>query len=57
MNEIVQELLPYAKGFAGFYLIGNIIASILTIGVFICVFRYILKRHREFDEKFKCRWK
>lgn len=52
MNEIVQELLPYAKGFAGFYLIGNIIASILTIGVFIYVFRSIIKSHKKFN-----RWK
>ncbi len=57
MENIIQELLPYAKGFAGVYLIGNVVATILTIGVFICVFRYILKRHREFDEEFKRRWK
>lgn len=46
MENIIQELLPYAKGFAGVYLIGNVVTIILTIGVFICVFRGILKRHR-----------
>lgn len=57
MENLIQELLPYAKGFAGIYLIGNVVGTILTIIVFICMFRYILKKNREFDENFKSRWR
>ena len=57
MNEVIQELLPYVKGYAGLYLAGNIIETILTIGAFICMLIYIVKRHKKFDKEFKRRWK
>lgn len=57
MENIIQELLPYAKGFAGLYLIGNTIAAIFGIGFTVYVFRTIIKSHREFNKEFKSRWK
>ncbi|WP_337814450.1 hypothetical protein [Intestinibacter sp.] len=57
MENIIQELLPYAKGFAGFYLIGNVIAGIFGFGFIIYVFRTIIKSHKEFDKEFKNRWR
>ncbi|WP_304427679.1 hypothetical protein [Romboutsia ilealis] len=48
MQEIVRELLPYAKVYAEFYLIGNIIMGVFVFGFFIYVFGSIIKSHKKF---------
>lgn len=53
MENMIQELLLYAKGFAGIYLVGNAISAILTIVIAIYISKKIIKSHREFDEEFK----
>lgn len=53
MENVMQELLPYVKGFAGIYLVGNAISAIITIVVSIYIFRRIIKEKKEFDEEFK----
>lgn len=57
MENIIPELLSYAKGFAGVYLIGNVLAGIFGLGFIIYVFRTIIKSHKEFDKEFKSRWR
>lgn len=48
MEDIIKELLPYAKGFAGIYLVGSVITSILGLAFIIYVFSSIIKSHKKF---------
>ena len=57
MNELIQELLPYLKGFAGIYLIGYVVTVMLGLAFIIFVFCSIIKSHREFNKEFKSKWK
>lgn len=57
MESILKEILPYAKSFAGLYLIWNVIIGILSIVFIIWTFKFIIKKHNEFDREFKDRWK
>lgn len=57
MEDIIKELLPYAKGFAVVYLAGSVITSILGFAFIIYVFRSIIKNHKKFDKNFNKRWK
>lgn len=55
MENIIGGLLPYAKIFAGLYIVWNVIMGIFCIGFVIYLFRSIIKRRREFDREFKNR--
>ena len=43
MENIIGELLPYVKGFAGLYIAWNIIAGIFYIGFTAYIFKSIIK--------------
>lgn len=53
MEELIQELLPYAKVVAQIYLVGNAIGAIITTMVGIYIFRKLIKVNKEFDKEFK----
>lgn len=57
MTELIKELLPYIKTFAGLYLILYVIGGILAIVFTVWIFKTVIKEHREFDKKFNKRWK
>lgn len=57
MGNIIGELLPYIKSFAGLYIIWNIITGVFCIGFSIYIFKSIIKSRKEFDREFKNRWK
>ena len=51
MENVIQELIPYLKGFAGVYLITNIIGMIICIIVAIFVIKRVIKSFKEFDDE------
>lgn len=57
MTELIKELLPYIKTFAGLYLILYVIGGTLAIVFTVWIFKTVIREHREFDKNFNKRWK
>lgn len=57
MTELIKELLPYIKTFAGLYLILYVIVGTLAIVFTVWIFKTVIRDHREFDKNFNKRWK
>lgn len=57
MTELIKELLPYIKTFAGIYLILYVIGGALAIAFTVWIFKTVIRKHRVFDKNFNKRWK
>lgn len=53
MTEILKELLPYVKTFAGVYIALYVIGGILAIAFTVWIFKNVIKKRREFDKVWK----
>jgi uncharacterized membrane protein YqiK len=52
MGNVVNQLLPYAKGYLIFGAVIIVTYLIFFIAIFIYVLRFIIKKDKEFEKKF-----
>lgn len=50
MENIINQLVPLAKGYFVVYVIGSIIAFVLTISIILFAFVKTIKEQKEFDK-------
>lgn len=53
MTEILKELIPYVKTFAGVYIALYVIGGILAIAFTVWIFKTSIRKRRKFEKMWK----